>query len=237
MQDKEPLKYREYELNLSGIKTNIAGMAGPHNNDGLNGKLTKQEVFQYLKQKGRDVLIGLHESEHFEKEAEAAGLEYKYIPILDLTNTPISPETYDAIYEVVIKAIQEGKSVSIHCGSGAGRTGTAIASLKLHEILERAVKDNPLILDHDPEITTSIFTTWSGRVPCTPFVEKAIKGARQEIVPVGGGVHGIQSVETENDVRTLMNYEKHLRMQMKEMLQKQESLTTETTNGMRRVLR
>ena len=45
MQDKEPLKYREYELNLSGIKTNIAGMAGPHNNDGLKSKITKQEGF------------------------------------------------------------------------------------------------------------------------------------------------------------------------------------------------
>ena len=216
-----PHNYRTHDFHLFGKDLSIAGMAGLHNN--ANNK----EPLIYLRDTAkRVVLIGLHETHNFTPDATRYGVEYHYIPVPDLVRRPIDPAKYDAIYAALKKATEEGKQVAIHCGAGDGRTGTALATLKLRELIEAAAKANPAILDEKPGATTSVYTTLNHKaVTCTPFVKAAVEGIRMQSNPM---VIGSQSVETENDISTLIAYEKHLRIVIKQELGA--NLTTSTTS-------
>lgn len=213
-----PKNYRAHRFHLLGRDLTIAGMASPHNNSSINNALA------YLRDnEKRTVLIGLNET-NFTIDATNNGLEYHHIPVPDFAANPVSPAKYDAIYAVVKKAIEEGKAVTIHSGAGDGRTGTALASLKLRELLEIEAKDNPSILDDNPGNTTSVHAAmvYNGYIPCTPLVKAAVEGIRtQRIATDNSGSH---SVETENDIYTLIQYEKHLRLVIKEELKAKQEI-------------
>ncbi len=212
-----PYNYRTHDFHLFGKALSIGGMAGLHNNANNHDPLI------YLRDTAkRVVLIGLHETHNFTDVANLHGIEYHYIPIPDFEPTPIDPAKYDAIYVALKKATAEGKQVAIHCGSGNGRTGTALTSLKLRELIETAAARNPAILDENPGKTTSVHSTINGKVACTPFVKAAVEGIRNQSNPVDVGS---KSVETTNDIHTLIAYEKHLRLVIKQELRAKPAVT------------
>jgi hypothetical protein len=197
-----PTNYRTHDFHLFGKDFAIGGMAGPQHNKDRDGALS------FLR---GSVLIGLHETD-FSVDAKRNGVDYHHIPISGAGEKPVAPEVYDAIYDVVKKSVQEGKSVTIHCGAGDGRTGTALAALKLRELLvERLAKEGPRILDENPSETETIYATsvHDRDVACTPLVRQAILDVRMSRNAMDES--GSHSVETENDVRSLIEYEKHLR--------------------------
>jgi hypothetical protein len=202
----KPTNYRTNRFHLFDSDLPIAGMQGAHNTP------DPQATLRYLaEQERRVVLIGLHEK-NFEDIARRGGIEYHWIPIPDFADEgPIPPETYDRIYQVVKVADNEGKQVTIHCGSGDGRTGTAQASLKLRELMEKAAKEDPLILDERPTNTTTVLLKGIVDIPCTPFVKEAIETIRTDRSTLTDPKAGRRSVESENDIATLINYETHLR--------------------------
>ncbi len=205
-----PKNYRAHDFHILGEDISIGGMAGLHHNYNMNTAL------RYLKDtEKRVVLIGMHEKFNFTAVANRHRIEYYHVPVGDLLNTPIHPEIYDVIYGVVKKATTKGKRVTISCGAGDGRTGTALASLKLRELLEKTAKENPLILAESPgktemvKIPIGTEESLPNIVPCTPFVKAAVEGVRnQRSAPDDSGLN---SVETSNDIATLIAYEVHLR--------------------------
>lgn len=212
MADIRPTNYRTHHFHLFDRDLSIGGMAGPHHNTDRKGALN------YLSQHEKsEVLIGLHETD-FSKDANENGLEYHFIPIPDFISSPVSPEKYDAIYSAVKKATEEGKGVTIHCGAGDGRTGTALACLKLRELMEKAAREDVRSLDESPNNITTVYATrvHDRNVPCTPLVKAAVEELRQQRTAIDES--GSHSVETENEIHTLIEYEKHLRLVIKEEL-------------------
>lgn len=148
-------------------------------------------------------------------------LKKSSLEVYDWYDTPfektkrISPAVYDAIYLAAKKAQDKGKKIAIHCGAGDGRTGTALASLKLREILDDEYSKNNINFDNPPNMTEQIHTEFGGlkdgagcNVNVTPFVKKAIEKIRSFDKP------GHHSVESPNDVATLIMYERHLLNQL-----------------------
>jgi hypothetical protein len=211
-----PTNYRTHDFHLFGQDIAIGGMAGPHQNADKDGALSG------LREAGNTVLIGLHETD-FSADAARNGLEYYHIPMSENGSNP--PDVYDKIYDIVKKATAEGKGVTIHCGAGDGRTGTALACLKLRELLEKSAAKNLWTLDETPAVCDTVHATsvHDHDIPCTPLVKTAIREIRTaRTAPDASGSH---SVETENEVRTLVVYERHLREILKEELTAQQEHT------------
>lgn len=207
MELKRPTNYRTHDFHLFGKDFAIGGMAGPQHNKDKDPNNDHYNPLSFLR---GSVLIGLHERD-FSGDPRLNGVDYHHIPISSSANQPVDPKVYDKIYNIVKKATQEGRAVTIHCGSGDGRTGTALAALKLRELLERLAKENPRLLDEDPSATATIYATsvHDHDVPCTPLVRQAILDVRMSRNAMDKS--GSHSVETENDVQSLIEYEKHLR--------------------------
>lgn len=213
-----PTNYRKNQFHLFDKDFTIAGMQGAHNTPDPRATL------RYLVEHDhRSVLIGLHEK-NYADIATKSGLEYHWIPIPDFSDK-ISHDTYDNIYETVKQAVEAGKQVTIHCGSGDGRTGTALAALKLRELLEEAAKKDPSVLDSNPDKNVQVLLKGIVDYPCTPFVKEAIEKIRTERIPqsVSDMKAGRRSVESDDDVNNLIAYETHLRAVIKEELSAQEN--------------
>lgn len=213
--------YREHPFHLLGKDIKIAGMAGPHNNDSID------EVFISLRDEAhRTVMIGLHEENYSEEKAKEHGIDYHYIPVEDYAQA-VSTDVYDNIYNILIKATEEGKQVSIHCGAGNGRTGVALSTLKLRELIEKQVMTNPAILDEASEKTEMIYVPWNNaEVPCSPLVKAAVESIRTERFPIDTE-NGIESVEAIEDVDVLHVYEQHLKNLIKTELSLPTSMHSE----------
>ena len=164
--------YRQNQFYL--LKTNvvIAGIAGPHNHDNID------TVLMHLKEHEKiSVIIGLHESEDFTKQAQDLKLEYHWLPMKDFGVH--EPGIFDHIYSIIEKAIETNKQVVI---------------------LEEHVSQD---------------------IPCTPLVKNAVEAIRtQKKTQSLGEKNGSESVETANDVTTLINYEIHLRASLNMVLKK-----------------
>lgn len=213
-----PTNYRTNQFHLFDRDFTIAGMQGAHNTGNPGATL------RYLHEHDhRAVLIGLHEK-NFTEIATKNGLEYHWIPIPDFSDE-VSDETYDSIYEAVKQAVEAGKQVTIHCGSGDGRTGTALASLKLRELLEQSAQHDPSILDDKPEKSATVLIKGIVEYPCTPFVKEAIEKIRTERVPISDLKAGRRSVESHDDIDILIGYEAHLRAAIKKELSAREDRT------------
>ena len=208
-----PVNYRTHAFHLCGVDLNIGAMAAPDKrNPDVDGALTYLVEHEHM-----NVLIGLKE-ESFATEAEAKGLEYIHLPIVDFSVPP--PAKYDAIYATIKTAIAEGKNITIHCGAGNGRSGVALASLKLRELIEKAVETDPLILDENPPLSASVSVSMEGGVvqiePCTPFVKIAIEQLRTNRSAPNNTQNGSHSVETGKDIQALLAYERHIKRGLKQ---------------------
>lgn len=202
-----PENYRINTFQLFGRSLTVAGMR----------EAKTSETFRYLKvNENRTVVIGLRETSD-ELAAKTIGLEYHHIPIEDYATEPLSPAVYDEIYSIVKNATKFGKQAVIHCRSGNGRTGVALATLKLRELLEEAAQKDLSILDSTPEKTASVLLKQIVPYPCTPFVKSAVEAIRTNKKTLSSDPRaGKYAVETENDVETLIAYEAHLLAVIKE---------------------
>lgn len=87
---------------------------------------------------GTDTLVVLLEHHEFEKygvpdlleRAYEAGLEVVEFPIKDV-DTPRKAQSaeYENLIEKLIRLLQDGKTIVVHCRGGLGRTGTVAASM------------------------------------------------------------------------------------------------------------
>lgn len=206
--------YRELPLKLNGQDIRVGGFKRP---DGL-------DVFTSLKNTHNvEAVISLTgDYNAWVTEAGMSPASYTRGPkveVYDWFNTPyapdhrINPTVYDCIYEAVTAAQKAHKKIAIHCGAGDGRTGTALASLKLRELLEQAQQINPTEFNQQAKADQKIHMHYGvvgqagGNVQVTPLVKKAIEEVRRL------SAHP-NSVESRNDVESLMLYEQHLRNQL-----------------------
>jgi hypothetical protein len=135
--------------------------------------------------------------ESFSDVAENQGLEYVHIPIEDWG------------------------------GAGDGRTGSALASLKLRECLIKAVHDDPSILEIEPSNTTTVYSFYYKRdIECTPLVKEAIELLREERFSGYVSQSGHHAVESPTDVLSLVSYEQYLRDAMKHTLSAEQGVST-----------
>ncbi len=207
-----PANYRENIININGQAMHIAGLANPDNSHDYNNV---NDLMHDLNSNYKiEVMIGLHQKK-FTTEAAQNNIQYNHIEVEDLPNTGklIPIETYDKIYNVVKQAQLDGKKVAIHCGAGDGRTGTALASLKLRELIEQNMKQDIKILTTQDKKDQIVHTSWMGKdIQCTPLVKQAVEEIRNSRIPLNQApTNGEHSVETENDILTLMQYETHLK--------------------------
>ena len=200
----------------------IGGSARPAGATSLKNGTSVSDVLTDIKSAGFTHILSLDQSERSEytemKEGlESAGLTHLAPDELDIADAGFATGDETKLYEKskpldvnALKAFksqvdtikeQKGKML-VHCGAGAGRTGTMLASLLLAEL----VKNNPEYkrsarrnqpLDLYGEVTTQT----------TPLVAKAIETLRQADKNFTGQE---KSVETEPEVRLLEAYEKEL---------------------------
>lgn len=206
--------YRELPLKLNGQDIRVGGFKRP---DGL-------DVFTSLRNTHNvEAVISL--TDDYNAWVTAAGISPAFytrgpkVEVYDWFTTPyapnhrINPAIYDSIYEAVTAAQKANKKIAIHCGAGDGRTGTALASLKLRELLEQAQQANPAEFnkqakaDQKIHMHHGVIGHGGGDVKVTPLVKMAIEEVRRL------SAHP-NSVESRNDVESLMLYEQHLRNQL-----------------------
>lgn len=222
MANKDIDNYREVPIKLNGQNIMVGGFSR-YEMDSNEGAMTR------VKNKGVEAVVSL--AGNYKKQFENAGMDPKFYTsdttaVYDWFNTPykegneIKPEVYDAVYEAVVAAQKEGKKIAIHCGAGDGRTGTALSSLKLRELLEEAYNKNPKDFNSEQNKSEEIHMhhgvngSLGGNVKVTPLVKQAIEEVRTKSVNADGSIGHHDSVESRNDVETLMLYEKHLRDQL-----------------------
>ncbi len=208
--------YRDVDITLNGEKMSIGGFQRPGDD---------VAVFEELKS-AHQVGAVVSLSGDYSGALKAAGMDPTFytcgtsVEVYDWFNTPfeqterIKPEVYDAVYAAVERAQEGGKKIAIHCGAGDGRTGTALASLKLRELLEKEYAENNMDFDIPQEKTETAHAHFgapkTGKacdVKVTPLVKQAIEEVRKF------DNEGHTSVESPNDMATLVLYERHLRQQ------------------------
>jgi protein-tyrosine phosphatase len=210
-----PFNYRTHDFHLFDQDIQIGGMARQN----YNNQDTETTLGLLKHINPHCVLIGLYQKYDFTSEAAAAGLTYVFIPVADFQLT--SPKIYDDIYARIKQATSDGYQVTIHCGAGNGRTGAALGDLKLRELLETAAKEDPAILDDAPDSNaeTILLSEIMMNFPCSPLVKQAIEHIRVHRHTFNNNDNGIDSIESETDVISLLGYEKHLRQLIKHELQ------------------
>jgi atypical dual specificity phosphatase len=103
----------------------LAGMPLPGEHTDL------QDDLAFLQSEGLQVLFSLTENPTSPDAAERYGMELIHVPVKDFT-APSQQQLLDFI-KVTQKAIDEDKSVGVHCHGGHGRTGTFLAAWFIHE--------------------------------------------------------------------------------------------------------
>jgi hypothetical protein len=205
---------------VDGIE--IGGSARPAGTDYLKPGTSVSDVLSDIKSAGFTHILSLDQSERPEytelKEGiTSAGLKHLDPDELDIADAGFATGNETKLYEkskpLDVNALkkfklqvddikEKGGKILVHCGAGAGRTGTMLASLLLADL----VKNNPGYkrsarknqhLDLYGDVTTQT----------TPLVAKAIETLRQADKNF---TEQEKSVETEREVRLLEDYEKEL---------------------------
>jgi hypothetical protein len=207
-------------ISVDGIE--IGGSARPAGTDYLKPGTSVSDVLSDIKSAGFTHILSLDQSERPEytelKEGiTSAGLKHLDPDELDIADAGFATGNETKLYEkskpLDVNALKKFKlqvddikekdgKILVHCGAGAGRTGTMLASLLLADL----VKNNPGYkrsarknqhLDLYGDVTTQT----------TPLVAKAIETLRQADKNF---TEQEKSVETEREVRLLEDYEKEL---------------------------
>ena len=198
----------------------VGGAARP---DGtyLNGA-SQAETFDHLRAAGYNTILSIDDGPETTAMARSIPQDFRHengaqYAITDFSHPSI--RTLSQIKRFVDDAHQNGDKVLIHCGAGAGRTGTALASLVLADLVkqERAKKPDYSIQDaakdvvdvqvpysHDPDADED---DEPSKVPTTVKVPRIVANAINIVRQADEDTtHKDQSVETDYQVGGLMNY-------------------------------
>lgn len=206
-------------ISVGGIE--IGGSARPAGATYLKNGTSVSDVLNDIKSAGFTHILSVDQSERPEyselKEGiKSVDLQHLAPEELDIADAgfatgnetklyekskPLDVNALKAFKSQVDKVKAENGKMLVHCGAGAGRTGTMLASLLLADLVKnngdskRSVrKEHPVDL-HEGEAYT------------TPLVAMAIETLRKADTAFTGKA---KSVETELEVRLLEIYEKEL---------------------------
>lgn len=198
----------------------VGGAARPHR--GYLHGMSPAETFDHLRAAGYNTILSIDDGPETADMARSIpqGFRHENGPqyaIVDFSHPSIG--TLAQIKRFVDDAHHQGDKVLIHCGAGAGRTGTALASLVLADLLkqQRARKPDYSIQDaakdtvdvqvpysHDPDADEDDDPS---KVTATIRVPKIVADAIQIVRQADQDTtHKDQSVETDYQVGGLMKY-------------------------------
>lgn len=103
----------------------LAGMPKP------GGRQPLEDDLAVLEAEGVEVLFSLTETPTSSEAAAAHGIELIHMPVKDFT-APSQRQLFSFLQQAEA-AIEDGKSVGVHCLGGHGRTGTFLAAWFIHE--------------------------------------------------------------------------------------------------------
>ena len=220
MSAKAPKNFRTNHFEMFDTTFDIAGLAGPHNNGEDTGF-----VFDYLKDFGINIIIGLHDELNFTDQSKAHGLDYEYCRLTDFDTNGIPPEVIDQIIQTIEKNVRSSNKVAIHCGTGNGRTALIITALKIKQLYEAAVTTDPSILDQEVTYHSDYKiagTMMNAEIPTSKVVKAAIEEIRTERKTTDDDPSAGESViETIFDIMSLLKYQQHLQKKLKATLEEE----------------
>lgn len=195
----------------------VGGAARPHGYY-IYGA-TQAETFDQLRKAGYNTILSIDDGSETTEMKKSVPKEFRHetgpqFVIKDFTHPSI--RTLVQIKDFVDSAHREDGKVLIHCGAGAGRTGTVLASLVLADLVkqERVGKLDYSVADAAKNIV-SVEVEWSHEdgdanlfdraktIPVPKIVADAINTVRQADEAT---THKEQSVETDYQVGGLMSY-------------------------------
>lgn len=218
----KPRSFREFSIPLMGCSSvRIAGLANPirYNN-------SYESVLDYLQQKGFEALIsvdepqqsipGLDDYQRIGKywKTKCSG-EHYYIHYPDplggsgKSEHLLTISDFDNLFSYVRESIANNRSIAIHCGAGYGRTGTMLAALALYSELEKIYNADPVeFQQYDIDDSSQTITTGHSGMPihCSKALYRSIMLVRS----LGQYSPQDSSVETEGQIKALIQLEKHL---------------------------
>lgn len=196
----------------------VGGAARPHGFH-LNGA-TQPETFDQLRKAGYNTILSIDDGSETTDMAKLVPQAFRHktgaqFAIADFAYPSI--RTLAQIKNFVDSAHQQDDKVLIHCGAGAGRTGTVLASLVLADLVkqERAKKGNYSVADARQNVANVEVEYSHDHGDDKPPSERAqtiqvpeilanaikiVREADQDTAYKG------QSVETANQVGALINY-------------------------------
>lgn len=107
--------------------------------DGIyrGGDLNKEADYKMLRDYKIDLVINFRVVKDDEKLCKEYGLDCRHYPIfmlLPFSDMFFPYEKLQKAYREVIRAVEDGKNVFIHCYAGKDRTGAIASALKLREL-------------------------------------------------------------------------------------------------------
>jgi atypical dual specificity phosphatase len=128
---------------LLGVKP---GVSSPYQLQ-VDGTVTRSSEpdLNKAKQQGIQRVVNFQAENDDREKAAALGLNELYLPVVD--NTPPTPEQLKQCIDFLVDARKQGEKVDVHCLTGRGRTGVAIAGYRMacygwnpQQALDEAVK-------------------------------------------------------------------------------------------------
>ncbi len=225
--------YHEIELQLGGRKIIVGGFCKPENSNECKDLKESHGIEAVINLRGD----GSSFDERFAQKFHEGGFNLAFytddpsVQVYDWYDDfinppkPNNPLIYDAIYHTVIKTNEAGKKIALFCGTGDGRTGAALACMKLRELLEKEHALNKENFNTEQARTQNIYVQAilpgnrkGGEVKVTPLVKQAIESVRSIDNP------GHHSLELANDVESVLLYENHLRKELSQRLERLDAL-------------
>ena len=122
------------EIRIEYIKgADLCGKSGRIGITNLPPKNNLDNYFKHLNSEGIDIIVSLIVSFDdlglfdFQKKAEEYELKSIWFPIEDFS-IPEDREQFLKLVDLIVKTVDEGRTVLIHCVGGMGRSGTVAAS-------------------------------------------------------------------------------------------------------------